>query len=311
MRLLWEYGKCRRVLQQEPESRACVGRISFSGCRTLTSGLASRSVTSNHHSLHLQNFRSTNWKEQFVSELTQVNPEFERWALGFSGCDGGDIGTPDRSSIWFCGIEWGGGHPANTEELIAIWAEDVSTPPPGFENWEANLEYIFNWQAAKLLSVIGGASVQDYKDFAEKAQPFVAGSRGYFKMNLYPLAFKNTSHALWHDAFADATGLASKQDYLAWVKANRFPVMKSWGSSCAPKLVICAGITYREDFKAAFVDDGVELCRDVIDDRELYWAKNANGSTVVIIPFMVNRNGLTRNVSIQKFGERIRSLGAA
>lgn len=246
-----------------------------------------------------------------MSELIQVNPEFKKWALGFSGCDGGDIGKQGKSGIWFCGIEWGGGHPANTEELISIWAEDVSAPPPGYENWKANLEYIFNWQAAKLLSAIEGGHVSDYKQFAEQAQPFVSGSVGYFKMNLYPLAFKNTSHSLWHDAFADATGLASKQDYLAWVKANRFPVMKSWGSTYIPKLVICVGITYREDFKAAFVDEGVELCREVIDDREMYWAKNKNGSMVVIIPFMVNRNGLTRNVSIQKFGERIRSLGVA
>lgn len=243
-----------------------------------------------------------------MSLSVQNNSQFEKWALGFSGCDGGDIGKPDKPSVWFCGIEWGGGHPANAEELLSIWSEDVSRPPRGYDRWEANLEYIFNWQAAKLLSAIDGGSVSDYKHFAEKVQPFVSDGRGYFKMNLFPLAFKNTSHTLWHDAFAGATGFATKQDYLAWIRANRFQILKSWGETYAPKLVICVGITYRDNFKSAFVDGGVELCREVIDDRELYWARNKNGSVVVVIPFMVNRNGLTKNVSIQKFGDRIRSL---
>ena len=29
-----------------------------------------------------------------------VNPDFERWAQSFSGCDGGDIGSPSSRSIW-------------------------------------------------------------------------------------------------------------------------------------------------------------------------------------------------------------------
>lgn len=243
-----------------------------------------------------------------MSDLIDVNPEFAKWAAGFSGCDGGDIGAPGKSSIWFCGIEWGGGHPANAEELLSIWNEDVSSPHTGYEDWRSNLEYIFNWQAVKMLSAIEGGRVSDYKQFAEKIQPFVTGGKGYFKMNLYPLAFKNTSHTLWQDAFACATGFPSKQDYLAWIRARRFPVMKSWVADSTPRLIVCAGITYKEDFRTAFVDDDVELHREVIDDRELHWAKNANGGFVVIIPFMVNRHGLTRNVSIQKFGDRIREL---
>jgi hypothetical protein len=245
-----------------------------------------------------------------MSGTIQVNPEFAKWAVGYSGCDGGDIGTQGKSSIWFCGIEWGGGHPADAEELLSIWNKDVSRPHTGYENWRANLEYIFNWQAVKLLSAIEGGNVSEYRQFAEEVQPFVAGSKGYFKMNLYPLAFKNTSHALWQDAFARATGLPSKQDYLAWVRAKRFPVMKSWMAESAPRLVVCAGITYKEDFRAALIDDDAELHREVIDERELHWAKNSNGTLVVIIPFMINRHGLTKNASIQKFGDRIRELMA-
>ena len=38
-----------------------------------------------------------------------INENFKKWALGFSGCDGGDIGSAQSPSIWLCGLEWGGG----------------------------------------------------------------------------------------------------------------------------------------------------------------------------------------------------------
>lgn len=37
--------------------------------------------------------------------VDRVNEDFARWASGFSGCDGGDIGSSQGKSIWFCGIE--------------------------------------------------------------------------------------------------------------------------------------------------------------------------------------------------------------
>jgi hypothetical protein len=243
-----------------------------------------------------------------------VNAEFVKWATGFSGCDGGDTGTPQSPSIWFCGIEWGGGHSADEQKLRDIFSEDVAVPAEGYTDydgtpaWNANLAYIFNWQAMKLLAAIDGAHFSTYKSFAEKIRPFVKDERGYYKMNLYPLAFRNTSHELWKDGFAKATGIQNKQNYLEWIRAYRFPVMKAWVDTYVPRLIVCVGITYLSDFRSAFIDNGLELNHETIDERELNWVVNKNGTIVVVIPFMVNRNGLTRNVSIQKFGERIREL---
>ena len=162
----------------------------------------------------------------------------------------------------------------------------------------------------KLLGAINGFSVSEYKRFAETVKPFTKGEHGYFKMNLFPLAFKNTSHQLWEEAFAKATGLDQKSDYLEWIRTNRFPVMKSWVEAYSPKLIICVGIGYLSDYQRAFADDGLEFHRRLIDDRELNWAVNGNGTIMVVIPFMVNRNGLTKNVTIQRFGDQIRLLGS-
>lgn len=244
-----------------------------------------------------------------------ANAKFAQWATGFSGCDGGDIGSLQSKSIWFCGIEWGGGDSSDEHELCnTIFSENVELPAEGYASddllpgWKVNLSYIFNWQATKLLAAINGGCVSAYKEFAETNQPFTKGAEGYFKMNLYPLAFKNTSHELWNSGFAKATGLDNKQDYLAWIRTNRFPVMKTWVETYSPTLIVCVGKSYLTDYKLAFADDGLAFKCEVIDDRELNWVVNKNGTIVVVVPFMVNPNGLTRDVSIQKFGDRIREL---
>jgi len=243
-----------------------------------------------------------------------IDPEFEKWATGFSGSDGGDIGAPQNPSIWFCGIEWGGGHNNDEQELRAIFAENVGMPAEGYSDdevmpaWKRNLAYIFNWQAMKLLAAINGESVSAYKSFAEQAKPFVKDEKGYYKMNLFPLAFRNTTHQLWQEAFAKTTGFERKQEYIDWIKLRRYPIMKSWTQSYVPKLIVCTGITYSSDFRKAFVDEDLEFNRETHDCRELQWVVNKNGTIVAVIPFMVNRYGLTRNVSIQKFGNRIREI---
>lgn len=238
-----------------------------------------------------------------------IDKKFSSWATGFSGCDGGDIGSPQNKSIWFCGIEWGGGHPSDENELRnTIFSEKVEFPSEGYADWKENLSYRYNWQALKLLTSISGGSVSAYKEFAEINRPFIKGAKGYFKANLYPLAFKNTSHELWKVGFAKATGFNKKQDYQEWISKNRFPVMRTWVETYCPKLIICVGKSYLAEYALAFADAGLAFNFEAIDDRELNWAINKNGTIIVVIPFMINRNGLTKNVSIQKFGNRIREL---
>jgi len=171
-----------------------------------------------------------------------------------------------------------------------------------------NLDYRFNWQAMKLLSAFHGGSVEGYKKFAEENKPFIEGGVGYFKMNLYPLAFKNTSHAHWGDGFAQATGFGHKNDYIEWIRNNRIPIMRDWARKHRPKAVICTGITYANDFFEAFAEGASQINKEVIEDRELNWLVNKDGAFVFVIPFMVNRYGLTRDIAIQAFGERMKAI---
>jgi hypothetical protein len=228
---------------------------------------------------------------------------FAGWARGFSGCDGGDLGSSAARSTWVCGIEWGGG--ARPDEWETSLSEDVSAPPLGYDDAEHNLRYIFNWQTVKLLTAIAVGRVGDYRTTAATVRPFVRGSVGFFKMNLYPLAFKNTSHAMWMKGFDRLTGFGAKQDYIEWCRENRFPILRQRARSHQPKLIVCFGKTYLDDFKAAFGDGDDSDRSEIVADRELRWFWTSFGTLVVVCPFPVNRHGLNSNARLQAFGERI------
>lgn len=108
-----------------------------------------------------------------------ANPNFETWATSYSGCDGGDIGSPERRAIWLCGIEWGGARTA--EQLQDEMQCDEPCPPRGYGDASENLTYIFNRQVMKILAAIHGRPVSEYRDFCQQAKPFTQGSSGYFK----------------------------------------------------------------------------------------------------------------------------------
>ena len=160
----------------------------------------------------------------------------------------------------------------------------------------------------KLLSAIDGGRVKDYKEFAQRVMPFVRGGRGYFKMNLHPIGFKDTSHGRWLEEFSGITGFATKSDYLAWSTDYRLPQIRKWAENSKPKLILCLGKTYLPQFTRAFLDDDSIVNQETIEGKEMFWGENRQGSLVVVIPFMVNRNGLTRNIAIQSFGEKIKYL---
>lgn len=232
--------------------------------------------------------------------------DFERWALNYAGCDGGDPGTAESPSTWVCGIEWGGHH--SMEDLILHLASDVSPPCAGYDDWHLNLSYPFNRQLMKLFAVMEGWKLEDYSRFAELSRPFVAGSRGYFKTNLFPIAFAKTHPSLWNRDIAEVTGFPTKNDYVEWCRSHRFPAMRRWVQAARPRLVVCLGKTYRADFASAFLDPEGSYTVTQMDGHEIAHGLNADGSLVVSLPFMLNPHGLTRNTSIEAVGHHIAKL---
>lgn len=236
-----------------------------------------------------------------------IENKFQKWASGFSGCDGGDIGNPQNRSIWVCGIEWGGsGH--DPEKLKEIILDPVDSPPLGYEHHSESLAYIFNWQTLKLLTAIQGEPVENYIQISESIRPFIKDSKGFFKMNLFPVAFKDTNHQRWLSDYNAITGFQTKEEYLSWCRQARFSTIRSWVEEFKPKLVICFGKTFSADFKSALVNGNSEFTKETILNRELSWTRTQDDTLVAICPFPVNRYGLNSHALLQAFGERIRAL---
>lgn len=237
-----------------------------------------------------------------------VENDFQKWASGFSGCDGGDIGSPESRSIWVCGIEWGGGHDlASLNENIL---DEVVSPPLGYEDPSHNLAYIFNRQTMKLITAMQGGQVDDYEKMVVQNRPFVNGCTGYFKMNLFPIAFKDTGHQRWQSDFVGVTGFPNKEEYLAWCRRVRFAQMRNWVSIHKPKVIVCFGKTLINDFSTAFVNGNGKFTKENILNRELSWTRTVDDVLVAVCPFPVNRYGLNSHALLQAFGDRIRKLMA-
>ena len=230
-----------------------------------------------------------------------IKQEYD-WLRDFHGCDGGDIGSPEKSSVWVCGIEWGGGH--TVENLRQIAAEPYTGDTDfGYEAWQECVDCPYNISVCKLLTALNGGQVEDYRRFAEEVQPFVhkAGS-GYFKMNLYPIAFKNTDAGLWQQEFSEITGFADKQEYVNFCNRYRFAEMNAWVEKYRPRLII--GF----EFNAAFSDGFRSFKQEEIAGKKLKWKRNENGTLLAVLPFPSGSHGLNSNVSLQKFGERLAEL---
>ncbi len=200
--------------------------------------------------------------------MENSNNAFLNWCTSFSGCDdGGDIGSPQHPSVWICGIEPGGCLDYKDQNTVSLlFQEYYPTPATGSETCKI-LNTRFGRQTAKLLGVLEGYTVDEYKKFSEIHQPYTKGKRGYFKWNLHPIPFKNTKPENWNLTLAKITGFPTKEAYINWVRENRYPFMQSQTLKHKPKLILCFGITKKNDFKSAFLETSSTLGKLCISNR--------------------------------------------
>jgi hypothetical protein len=232
------------------------------------------------------------------------NPEFEEWATGYSGCDGGNLKGP----IWFCGIEFGGGH---TKESLVF--SNVSNPPSiPFEKLNKQLRFQYNQKVAKLYTAVSQEPLTTWRDVAKATQLFGSNS-GIFKMNLYPIAFHRDSDELWESWLFERTGLPTKSIYRAWCQLYRFPQIKKWMEYGNPRLIIGTGLSYTDHFNFAFSgndaayqpfenEEKIETCR-------LLWRLINSGTTVLaVVPFLGGASGLKSDVQLTAIGQRLEEI---
>lgn len=218
----------------------------------------------------------------------------------FDGCDCVLPGSPESPSVWLFGIEWGNpkittGIPEPTDDSYSI---------------ETQLKYRpFNPKAFKLLATMNGYPVEKFREFAEEHQPFVKGSEGYFKGNLYPYACNNVKE--WPDEVKNELRVSDKEEYRQWCREYRLPVVKQWVDKYQPKIFIGVGITCRDEFSLAVFGKQVVFQQETITDntldRPIYYFIEGTRK-LVVIPHFSGRYGLRSNELLRKAGEFIAEL---
>lgn len=213
----------------------------------------------------------------------------------FESCDGGDPGSPEKPSIWLLGVEPGW---SIKDAIEAEHPEKEEAPFDGGYSVEKQLEWPFNRNAFKLLSVIHGGSPPNFRDFARRVRPFEKGSEGFFKANLFPLALNRVG--TWHSDAQHYTGFQTKNQYQEWVRSVRFSVMASWISKCRPKLVICAGTSYLSDFLAVTKTPDAEVHSFSVNGhvKRVHLSK-AGLTPVAVVPHLSGGvNGLNSDAAV-------------
>lgn len=225
----------------------------------------------------------------------------------FDGCDGGDPGSPENPSIWLFGIEHGWPNTSSNEKDSSETEHDDSY------SIQTQLKWPYNRNAFKLLAAIHGRPVNEYREFAHETSPFVSGSRGYFKGNLY--SYPCHSVGEWPDDAASETGFSSKKSYQDWCNEYRLPTINRWINEYRPSLFIGVGNSFSNDFSKAVYGSESPLneVRFSINSsvKKLFFGENKDKKLVIIPHLSGGRNGLNSNAAITKAGELIREYMAS
>ncbi len=143
----------------------------------------------------------------------QLNEKFKQFACSHYGCDGGNL----DSSVWVCGLEWG------TEFKDLADLEKAMEGPFDVGNWDGQvqerLKYQYNNKIAWLYSYLYDWE-HGHKEQAVKHK-LMCSDRIGFKMNAFPISFKNRSSVSWNSDMAKLIGLHSFDVYLEWCISNR------------------------------------------------------------------------------------------
>jgi len=221
---------------------------------------------------------------------------FKKWALQkFEGCDGGDPGNSSRPSIWLFGIEHGdSSHEGPSPDII-----DTSN------SIARQRTYPYNRNAFKLLAAMHGYRVEEWPSFAENYQPFVKGSHGFFKGNVYPIPCRTVKE--WGLSAQQDTGFSTKEHYVEWCHSHRFPVVGAWVEEYRPDVVICTGTSHRHEFSQVFFARRfIELQQHQYGPRKSLFHSELDGRVFVVIRHLSGCRNSDKD--LQYIGEYIANL---
>ena len=216
-----------------------------------------------------------------------VTQQFKDMALSFNGCDGGNL----DSSIWTCGLEWGEGYENNEIPEDIFKAFPAGAWDTGKETVLGNLEgqrNQYNQKLAWFFSYLLGWNIEDYKNEAVK-NGLLCQNRIGFKMNAFPISFKDRDSVSWSEQTKIQTGLSDFDEYREWCIENRGTYFYDHIKTHSPKIVLCTGNGSLSEFMRFF-----RCNKNSIEPHNgLDVGSTNNAKTLIfVVPFFGGSNGI-------------------
>jgi len=140
---------------------------------------------------------------------------------------------------------------------------------------------------------------------------------GIFNLNLFPIAKRNTE--TWGPKHTVQTGLDKKSYYVHCKEEGRFKLFRDLVTEKQPKVIVCIGKSYREDFIDAFWGKDISSINEKVT-RKIYQEeiiqlkesslkisiyRKENKPALVVLPFLSNYF-LSKDKDLKEIGKYIR-----
>ena len=228
--------------------------------------------------------------------MAVTSRELADFLASYAGMDGG---RPE-SSIWICGIEYGGGFEDLGSGLAPItahgsWDAGFKQMHPDFVYWP------YHQKVAKLMVALRALR------HGARDEPATDGWREYlsrdlyapdgetFKLNLYPLASPSVTARGWAEAYGSIPALRDKPTYHETCRSLRFPFIREIRHRFAPRLILGTGRTYVHRFVEAFGFEGrtpESVTLEAAGARRACTVYRDQTGTLVVSPFLGGRFGI-------------------
>lgn len=223
------------------------------------------------------------------------------------GCDGGNI----RAPLWFSGIEWGSSDERITSEMTRpTYAISNYAVPYLSKDWKNENPKLLNWQFDQKISKILCNAYDyngDYRDYMR--QKYCEADSNEFKVNLFPLPAINIDE--WSVEHIELTKTRIKYHYQTYCAHHRFKLLHQLVKEFKPKVIVCFGRSFLEEFKLAFWGDGApqsfkETKHEIGERNSLSVLSSDNATKLVIAPFL-GRN-LTADSDLMEIAEVVKRM---
>ncbi|TMO99741.1 hypothetical protein CWC14_04090 [Pseudoalteromonas sp. S3260] len=223
------------------------------------------------------------------------------------GMDGGNINAP----LWLSGLEWAGADEKVTLDITRPTHEVHGYCVPYLSSgWKAENLNFYKWQFDQKIAKILCKAFEfegGYKNYMK--DHYCNFDSNEFKLNLFPLPCKNMN--TWSEEHIELTKTKIKYHYQTHCSITRFKLFNALVKQFQPKVVVCFGPKYVEEYKMAFWGDTYNE-NECAEERVFLGSKNelrilkGHGLPVLVLAPFLGRN-LVANVELNNVGEIIKT----